>query len=339
MIAHGLKESACYSPLKQLSPTFKVTQVGSDLEEFLEVNYKEGDSPSDAVDAVPSGAAEKDSSVHHNDSAKENSAQSQPEPEQEILNKKNKEVRNLEKYNPDLSMELNINAITHIEPVQSLPVNMGTSDSILSQSPRKSSEGERDPLGNIEEITTVESVQLPEALVNNTIHPLDSPESIRQIDKEDCFSWEEDKLLLEIDEILEVETESEQHIRLKEEEMELSVKEEKRDKGEKEFEDQKQPQLEVPTTTDLTRTDSKTSINSKDSTSSNTSNTASYFRTKLSAFSPWSQQKAAEKGIKIEMMDIRPLSPTNLKVDEFGFPLAIFTKVCISPTFQIRSVE
>ena len=34
----------------------------------------------------------------------------------------------------------------------------------------------------------------------DSVEELDSPESISQIDREDCFSWEEDRLLLAIDE-------------------------------------------------------------------------------------------------------------------------------------------
>lgn len=39
LIEFGLKESACYSPHRQLSPTLKFTQVESDADAFLEVSY------------------------------------------------------------------------------------------------------------------------------------------------------------------------------------------------------------------------------------------------------------------------------------------------------------
>lgn len=38
------------------------------------------------------------------------------------------------------------------------------------------------------------------AIKDDSVEELDSPESISQIDREDCFSWEEDRLLLAIDE-------------------------------------------------------------------------------------------------------------------------------------------
>ena len=62
---------------------------------------------------------------------------------------------------------------------------------------------EREKLGSN---SSVKSLNLDEKSPRNSgikddnVEELDSPESISQIDREDCFSWEEDRLLLAIDE-------------------------------------------------------------------------------------------------------------------------------------------
>ena len=62
---------------------------------------------------------------------------------------------------------------------------------------------EREKLGSN---SSVKSLNLDEKSPHNSgikddnVEELDSPESISQIDREDCFSWEEDRLLLAIDE-------------------------------------------------------------------------------------------------------------------------------------------
>ena len=61
---------------------------------------------------------------------------------------------------------------------------------------------EREKLGSN---SSVKSLNLDETsqhsdIKDDDVEELDSPESISQIDREDCFSWEEDRLLLAIDE-------------------------------------------------------------------------------------------------------------------------------------------
>ena len=78
---------------------------------------------------------------------------------------------------------------------------------------------------------------------------------------------------------------------------------------------------------DMSRSESKNSVGSRGSdksASSNLSSKAQLFRSKLSA--AWAGNKDDDK-FNVELQEIRPLTPTSLNVDEYGFPMAIFTKV------------
>ena len=61
---------------------------------------------------------------------------------------------------------------------------------------------EREKLGSNSSVKSLNLDYTPQhsGIKDDSVEELDSPESISQIDREDCFSWEEDRLLLAIDE-------------------------------------------------------------------------------------------------------------------------------------------
>ena len=62
--------------------------------------------------------------------------------------------------------------------------------------------GERGVLGSNSSVKSLNFEETSQSSLTkaDSVEELDSPESISQIDREDCFSWEEDRLLLAIDE-------------------------------------------------------------------------------------------------------------------------------------------
>lgn len=79
--------------------------------------------------------------------------------------------------------------------IEDLASSIGTADIDFIQTEREF----------LDSTSSVKSLNLDEtprssAIKDDSVEELDSPESISQIDREDCFSWEEDRLLLAIDE-------------------------------------------------------------------------------------------------------------------------------------------
>ncbi|XP_069110409.1 late secretory pathway protein AVL9 homolog [Argopecten irradians] len=104
----------------------------------------------------------------------------------------------------------NVNFITHIEAVQT-GQTIQNSDSVIDM------EEYSEMLEKMDSETTVKKSPHTELSVSiegsgedllqhklsDSVEELDSPESIQKIDKEDCFSWEEDRLFLSIEHELE----------------------------------------------------------------------------------------------------------------------------------------
>ncbi|XP_060083505.1 late secretory pathway protein AVL9 homolog [Ylistrum balloti] len=100
----------------------------------------------------------------------------------------------------------NVNFITHIEAVQT-GRTIQNSDSVIDM------EEYSEMLEKMDSESTAKKSSNPELSVNleadreglqqhklsDSVEDLDSPESIQKIDKEDCFSWEEDRLFLSIE--------------------------------------------------------------------------------------------------------------------------------------------
>ena len=303
MIEQGMKECSKSSPRKQLSPTLRVTKLSDsiDCEDYLEVHYSNP------------------SKHNHKEEAKvEIKAKQSPN--------KSKGGRIL----PDIH---DISAITHIESVQSQE-RTHNSDEILSKSPH--SKGEN-ILQHVENITHIEQVQNKRTSITSagsSISYVDeslTQEEAQMLDNEnDCFSWEEDKLLLEIDETLEgsgelttqnnenLMTSSQNHT----ENGELKRKEEDTKAVKQEDEEMEHDGTRNQKLHSLNRSESGSSITS---TASNLSAKAIGFKHRLAESIKGLRGESRESSLELD--DIRPVTPTTLPSDDCGFPLNIFTKV------------
>ena len=301
MIEQGMKECSKSSPRKQLSPTLRVTKLSDsiDCEDYLEVHYS-------------------NPSKHKEEAKVEIKAKQSPN--------KSKGGRIL----PDIH---DISAITHIESVQSQE-RTHNSDEILSKSPH--SKGEN-ILQHVENITHIEQVQNKRTSITSagsSISYVDeslTQEEAQMLDNEnDCFSWEEDKLLLEIDETLEgsgelttqnnenLMTSSQNHT----ENGELKRKEEDTKAVKQEDEEMEHDGTRNQKLHSLNRSESGSSITS---TASNLSAKAIGFKHRLAESIKGLRGESRESSLELD--DIRPVTPTTLPSDDCGFPLNIFTKV------------
>lgn len=259
-----------------------------------------------------------------------------------------------------------IENITHFEQPQE-PDTLKPDCSILEHSPNRNLS--EDPLGNIEDFTKIQSVQgqghnsrsrskspspvksaspktpgtpaSVHSLSASKMQDLDSPESLLQIDSEDnCFSWEDDKVLLEIkpedDPSMSIEDAMESLISEpeiinmdREVEIESADKQENfdslniditkevklTDDGDIKNDDQK---------TGLARSDSK---GSSSSVGSNVSAKAIKDKLSLALRSLSAEEEESPNSPTRKQVQVRPMSPTNIDTDECGFPLSIFAKV------------
>ncbi|OWF40478.1 late secretory pathway protein AVL9 homolog [Mizuhopecten yessoensis] len=104
----------------------------------------------------------------------------------------------------------NVNFITHIEAVQT-GYTIQNSDSVIDMEEysemleKMNSESTLKKSSNPELSVSLEGAKegLLQHKLSDSVEELDSPESIQKIDKEDCFSWEEDRLFLSIEHELE----------------------------------------------------------------------------------------------------------------------------------------
>ncbi|CAH1789148.1 unnamed protein product [Owenia fusiformis] len=244
-----------------------------------------------------------------------------------------------------------VSQITHIEAIQRLSSQDGD-EAMLSSSPKVSS----GPLDNINDITQVEPVQGLRVDVTQPIpinvQDLDTPESIQQIDNEDLFSFEEDKLLLTMEG---TDTSSTRTPDSDIPDLSIggtSVDPDKKGHGlyiatsdpmnnmfnsEDSFQDisllsdKDTPKSELAPVPIIARKDSQSSINSSNSIKSNNSNISSktmLLKGKLTSvfgFKGGQKQEVEQKSESPEIIE-RPLSPTTLNLDDFGLPLSIYTK-------------
>ena len=305
MIEQGMKECSKSSPRKHLSPTLKVTKVSDsiDSEDYLE--------------------------VHYTDSSKNNN---QEEPKVEIKSKQSPSKSQARRVITDIH---DISAITAIENVQ-MRERTHNSDEILSKSPH--SKGE-DILQHVENTTHIEQVQNKRTSITSagsTASYVDeslTQEEAQMLDNEnDCFSLEEDKLRLEIDETLEGSGEmsakssqkttasSQNHVG------DAEANQTANNKGNLKREEE---EMEHDGSTNkgqkshgLNRSESGSSIAS---TASNLSLKAMGFKHRLAESLKGLRGESRESSLELD--DMRPITPTTLPSDDCGFPLNIFTKV------------
>ena len=313
MIEQGMKECSKSSPRKQLSPTLKVTKISesNDSEDYLE--------------------------VHYTDPSKNNN---HAEASVEIKPKQSPSKSQARRVITDIH---DISAITQIESVQSRE-RTHNSDEILSKSPH--SKGE-DILQHVENITHIEQVQNKRTSITSAgsstsyVDESLTQEEAQMLDNEnDCFSWEEDKLLLEIDETLEgsskLSTQSSEKTISSRNHVGSPKTNQKGDKEmlkqreEEEMEHDGSPHKEQKTHS-LNRSESGSSIAS---TASNLSAKAFGFKHRLVGSLKGLRGESRESSLELD--DMRPVTPTTLPSDNCGFPLNIFTKVGLKFSYCVE---
>lgn len=229
-------------------------------------------------------------------------------------------------YHEDDSPLTQVEAITHIESIQALTVS---TDSDVTKTSKggfgNESKGKaRSGSGNL---TLHNTTNLPNDA--EIIEELDSPESISKIDKEDCFSWEQDRLQLTFDHVTPQESLDTIPLSM------TSSRDSASDSGK----DSVCSETNSASVSSLDRlgqasAGSKTNANSESSPSEKHKKSKA-IRDKLSAAFHKSghSSKASAKEKKEDQGDAPHLlikkkrdSHILLKEDEFGYPLAIFTK-------------
>lgn len=369
MIEFGLEESASYSLQKQLSPTLHSTNLDSDMDEFMELRYKDEPHPAhressigieEGEEALPHGrlvhtySQEPESPTILRDSdplgdtettANKDVHSKSPFSSKVVKNVENERVRSrssssIEEASKSISNEQSASAstefvcqnydtplahlqsITHIEAVQS-----SSSSSIETYGHCQEQASAQDDVTQ-ESIADKAKDKLRKAV---SIEELDSPESLSQIDKEDCFSWEEDKLLLEIDHDVDTKTASD-------------ISDAQTDSGETEVNGAICPSKEIKDVSNLSvhlpsrenviidknnKSHPTESINSK---KQNTASPAKVIKKKISTAlsnvgNKEKSQKAESNTSDLMEDDFIRKASTNLHQDENGMPLAIFSKV------------
>lgn len=173
---------------------------------------------------------------------------------------------------------------------------------------------------------------------SDSVEDLDSPESIIKIDREDCFSWEEDRLFLKIGE-LESDTQNTQEETRNSSTVDESVTGDDGLSGNT---------VESKAKTDgmrngldnINRDNSSSSLGSSTSDQSSNHSTPSkraILKNKLtSAFGSFSKERRNKQPNQSRSHSSSPnhseeTASALLQEDEYGFPLAIFTKVRVLP--------
>ena len=229
LIEFGLKESACYSPHRQLSPTLKFRQVESDADGFLEISYHEDancqismshprpPSRTMSVTSEPENQTILRDENHVQEladllSRNGNDTEALPLSSKTLLKESEDSVK---RENQSLDCDLNstsdcrnqINGVTlNMVKDEEICNNNQSQDKFLQpisdschKSPKSDPFTEKlsgndscfsSPLQNKTSVLD-ESESSSDALKRSiSIEDLDSPESISKIDREDCFSLE-----------------------------------------------------------------------------------------------------------------------------------------------------
>jgi hypothetical protein len=251
-------------------------------------------------------------------------------------------------------LTVDIDKVTHVESVQQSSCDNG--EGVLSSPHEKSN----DPLEFIDDITKVEPIQetalsqLPQVAGvthgSSEFQDLDSPESLKEIDREDCFSWEDDKLLLEIEEELDTSVgqskDAKSILNLPQEgavggELDSNItpvhnesSTEKRASKNIQFYSEFYVPLDDQDISNgkalLSHSSSQNSLSSQGSSSGHGQIRAAGAFLKNKLHLPRGGKRSPSKtSVDGENLgsEKRPYSPTTLEIDACGFPLSVFTKV------------
>lgn len=295
-----MKECAKSSPKKLLSPTLGTARVSDahDGEDFLEVRYTSDPSKNNNHDDTKVEIRRQSPKKHH------------------------------------VTDALDVRAITQVQSIQATGETHDM-DCILSMSPHTKDE---DILQHVEDITHTERVQRKRTSAGSAASYVDeslTQQEAQMLDNEmDCFSWEDDKVLLEIDEALVGSEQSSSALTPPSKHNSAATP------------------IPIPTPKDsfnldtgqvttkrsaeedmdseivkVHRTHSRTeSGSSVASTASNLSARALGLKQRLTD-SLREMRGAGSRESSVELDELRPVTPTTLPADDCGFPLNIFTKV------------
>jgi len=276
MLEYGLKESASYTPERLLSPTLKVMKMNSvDEEDFLEVHYT--------------------------------TAQQVPLTKERTLITAMGDLPEIKEPETSENDMFNIKKITHASPIQ-------TQHHVITTQPTRI-RYRSEPA--VEISTSVKSLQrsfsLPEE--ERTVTEVEAEQQLEDLlEAEDCFNWDEDKLLLEIDDSLASDSDSK------------SSRSPRRDLD---GDNAAQEEYDVGVLDDnkdgvVSRDSSDNSISSSSSARLSITAFKDKFSSPLRSKAKSSPQHSPTTDLKENMM---PPATSALVTDEFGFPLSIFTKV------------
>lgn len=264
---------------------------------------------------------------------------SQPRSRQNSGSKKDKDKDNFERKLEHAATT--IDRITHLETVQDTSLSQGD-EGILKVSAQDAKTNKKDPLEFVHEITKVSSVQkhiqrLSSSSRTGSLPDEDLTPDEKELlgDSDECaFSWQEDKLLLEINEDVESpdvfgmtpteksrlrSSSSSERKPVSDDSSTVLSPEDPDDEG---VTHSHNLDLEADLFSDLGQGQSGRNISGGDIGAKSFKSRS--IRNKLSA--AWSSSKDANS-MNVELTEIRPVTPSSLNVDEFGFPISIFTKV------------
>ncbi|GFO48412.1 late secretory pathway protein avl9 homolog [Plakobranchus ocellatus] len=230
-------------------------------------------------------------------------------------------------YHEDDSPLTHVEAITHIESIQAEASS--NDNNLLSDSARNNSKGgKRSGAGNLTLHNTTERLDDGEL-----IEDLDSPESISKIDREDCFSWEQDSLQLTFDHVLQQEecpkVEAIPNL------MTASRDSATASESGKESASSDTNSASVSSLDRIGQTAVEKKIKSSEISPNEKHRKSKAIRDKLSAafHKSGNGNRQSTKGKKGDLEVIVPkkkqAGEVVLKQDGFGYPLAIFTKGCV----------
>ena len=326
MIEHGLIESASYHPSRKLSSTLHTTSVGNDCEDYLEIHYS--DNPFSSNVNGSSGSTE---------GAQQSRGRTWSLPEEPVTKPSVTRQRTASDVNqprlktsPNATDPFGRSDITVLHPVQ-LKSQLQSDQGILEESPESSSH--IGPLESLKDITHVKSVQRDNSVEKGELEAAvgGSTDMEELLDGDDCFTWQEEggRLSLQIaDAINDQPSSNTQSAESSPEHaLNLTTGEESKHNEDKivgDFVDVNLVSGEESGHAPVHRADSIGSQSSNRSSSSAVSNLsikAHKLKHKISSALHTGNEN------KIELQDMRPVSPSSIHADENGFPLSIFTKV------------
>ncbi|XP_048755693.2 late secretory pathway protein AVL9 homolog isoform X2 [Ostrea edulis] len=353
MIEFGLEESSSVELNRQLSPTLRNTACSDSSEEFLEVCYhdekvkynnahsKEDQEVTQNSCSEPEELEIPRDGMNRSKYSEDTSAQDRiknvdtaqdcdKQPRDDV---QPKPVRSLSDTGGDNSA--NVKDITKLSAIQT-GTTLKQTDSVINVEEVKDRledlTDEEDEVSKFELSLNLEDAR--EVLKRSEgIEELDSPESIQKIDQEDCFSWEEDRLLLSFEHkesIREVESSEQQIHQSASNKQSCDTRHSGTDTESLSTRESDKTNVDKESSESVEKEDNASDIKKSPGTK------AAVIKNKISsAFSGLKAKRASGSPLSSPTSDSSPPEmPADLRSSKFvqddcGFPLAVFTKGCV----------